>query len=160
MENVAPPLNMDLASVDTSMPLLADGIQDLLIEKAEIKSTRDGKGQYVSLDLKTTDPATSRKGEPLGAGIHVFDNLNLNPTGAATWDIVLRNVAAFTQALEFSPGQARLENGRINAEEWVPTLPGKIVRAKVGYAPAGTSKEGRAFREKNTIELYLKRQQQ
>lgn len=157
--NIAPPLDLDLATVDTSMPLLANGIYDLIIEKAEVKKTNDQRGEYISLDMKTNAPALSQKGDNLGAGIHVFDNINLVPTGKATWDMVARNLGAFTQALGFAPGQAKIVGGRVNSGDWVPSLPGRTIRAKIGFAPEGTNPStGKSFRAKNTVEMYLKQQ--
>ncbi len=154
MNNVtqAPPLDLDLSKVDISMPLLADGTYDFVCEKAEQKATKDGKGSMISLDYKTLNPAKARDGSDLGAGIHVFDNCMVVPTGKGTWDMVARNAGAIIQgARPAMPPGCNLQN----VAQWAPQLVGKTFRLKIGYAPAGTSKDGKAFKEKNTVELYV-----
>jgi len=143
------PLDMDLNSVDLSLPLVADGIYDLRIEKAEIKPTSSG-GAMISLDFVTTAPCTSQKGEPLGAGIHIFDNVNTVPTGKATMDMVVRNVAALVQAAKIQGATMQ------NVPTWVPQLTGRVLRAKVSFQPEGVSKAGKAFKAKNVIASYVK----
>lgn len=149
--NIAPPLDIDLASVDTSMPLLVETIYDLRIDTAEIKKTNDGKGEIVNLVLVTTAPATSKVGEPLNPGVKVFDRAMTTPVGKATWAMVTQNLGAITQAAKLPPGVARLNN----IPEWVPQLVGRTVRCKVGYEPEG-SKNGKSYKAKNTIAAYLK----
>jgi hypothetical protein len=151
---MAPPLDMDLASVDTSLPLLKDGeYYHFVIEKAELKKTNDGKGRFISIDMKTTMPASDIKGQPLGPGVHVFDNQNVVPTGKATWDMIQRNVGAFVQSIEGGVPGARLST----VDQWVPTLPGRTLKAKIGYVPEGVSKkDGKAYKAKNEVLLYVK----
>ena len=148
---VAPPLDMDLNSIDTSMPLLAASIYDLQIQKVEQKQTKLGQPMF-NIDLVTTSPAASQDGQQLGAGIHVFHNLNLQPSGKATWDIVLRNIAAVTQAVGFSGTYGEF------AANGPALLTGKTARVRVAIAPAGTDKNGKAFRAKNEIEIWMKAQ--
>lgn len=149
---MAPPLDCDLATVDISMPLLADGIYDFNIAKAELKPTSSPGGWMVHLDLVTTQPATARTGAPLGAGVHVFNNVNVVPTGKATWDMIKQNVGGLVQAAQFPAGVARLDN----VAQWTPMLVGKVVRAKVVFKPAGVSKSGKSFKEANEIAYFTK----
>lgn len=148
-----PPLDTDLATVDISMPLLADGLYDFNIAKAELKATAAG-GEMIHLDLVTIEPAPSRTGQPLGAGVHVFNNVNSKATGKATMDMVKQNLGALVQAAQFPPGVAGL--GNIPA--WVPQLVGRIVRCKIGYRPAGVSpKNGKAYKEQNEVLFFTKK---
>lgn len=152
-QNIAPPLDMDLNTVDVSLPLLqANEFYDLRIEKAEIKPTAAG-GEMIHLDHVTINPARSNKGEPLGAGIHVFNNVNTKPTGKATWDMVKRGMAELVQSVQGGIGTTAT---LANVPSWVPLLQGKVVRAKVGHEPEGVSKTGKAFKAKNTILFYQK----
>lgn len=148
-----PPLDCDLATVDISMPLLADGIYDFNIVKAELKPTSTPGGQMIHLDLVTIDPTTARTGAPLGAGVHVFNNVNVVPTGKATWDMIKQNVGALVQAAQFEAGVARLDN----VSMWAPMLVGKVVRAKIVYKPAGVSKAGKSFKEANEVAYFTKK---
>lgn len=148
-----PPLDLDLATVDISVPLIADGIYEVRIVKAEVKPTAKG-GRMIHIDHVTTAPAQSRTGTVLGAGVHLFNNVNVVPTGKATWEMIAKSVGSLVQGAEFPPGVARLDN----VDQWAPTLVGKTVWAKVVYKPAGVSPQGKSFKEANEIAYYTKRQ--
>ncbi len=145
---VAPPLDLDLSSIDVSMPLLAAGIYDLQFAKVEPKTTKAGAAM-LSLDLVTTSPAQSQDGAQLGAGIHVFSNINLAPSGKATWEIVVKNIAAVTQAAGL------VTNYGDFAANAPAMLTGKIARCKVDVTPA-VSKDGKTYKAKNEIEVWMK----
>lgn len=147
---MAPPLDTDLGSVDTSMPLVENGVYELRVDKVEIKETSRKDGRFISLDMVTTAPSKGRKGEDLGPGVHIFDNVMCNPTGKGTWDMVKRNLGALVQA-------GAVQGATIgNIDSWVPQLTGRVLKVRVGYEPAGVDRNGKAFREKNTAELYIK----
>lgn len=147
-------MDTDLATVDISVPMLADGIYDLQVSKVEIKPTQTPGGEMISLELTTTAPATSRTGQMLHPGVKIFHNVNTKPTGKATWDMVKQGLGGLVQAAAFPPGVASLGNIPV----WVNQLQGKILRAKVEYAPAGVNaKNGKAFKEKNLIAYFSKR---
>lgn len=144
------PLDLDLNSVDTSMPLLEKGIYDVSVAKVEMKKTSKG-GDMLHFDFVTTAPSKSMKGEDLGPNIHVFDNCNLTPTGKATPEMVVRNIASIAQAAGFVGTLQEFLNGGYM------TLQGRTLRVRVGYEPAGVqAATGKSFREKNTIEMYIK----
>jgi len=148
-----PPLDTDLATVDISMPLLADGVYDFNIAKAELKTTAAG-GEMIHLDLVSIEPAPSRTGQPLGAGVHVFTNVNTKVSGKATWDMIKQNLGALVQAAQFPPGVASLTN----IPAWTPQLVGRIVRCKIGYRPAGVSaKNGKNYKEQNEVLYFTKK---
>lgn len=151
-QQLVPPLDCDLATIDVSMPLLADGVYDVQIAKAEMKSTAAG-GRMIHLDLVTTEPGQARNGSVLGAGVHVFNNVNAAPSGKATWDMVKQNLGALVQAAQLPPGTA----GLANIDAWVPTLVGKVVRVKVGYRAAGVGKNGKSFKEQNEVLYFTKK---
>lgn len=148
----APPLDLDLNTIKTDMPLLADGLYELQFSKVEPKQSKAGQ-PMLSLDLVTTSAAMALTGEQLGAGIHVFDNLNLAASGKATWDMVTRNVASVVQATSLATNWGEF---CANAPA---LLQGQIVRCKVGNEPAGVDKNGKSFRAKNTIVLWMKKGQ-
>jgi len=149
----AMPLDIDLNSVDTSMPLINNNeIVDLTVSKLEKKPTKTPGGQILSLEFKTATPCKSVKGEDLSPGVTVFHNINLVPTGKATADMVVRNIAQFTQAAGFSGTLADFINGGF------ATLQGKVVRAKVAYIPEGPDKTGVLRRAKNEISVFMKAQ--
>lgn len=146
------PLNEDLMSLDTSMPLVDPGIYDLKVEKVEIKLTEKDSAPMLKLELSTTAPAKGTKGETLAAGVRVFDNIMLQPTGKATADMVARRVAMLLQAAVI-PGLGSVPAVKANPN----LLQGAVLRCKVGYERAGTSNTGKSFPEKNVIDLYVKK---
>jgi hypothetical protein len=148
MDNIAPPLDQDLNSIDTSMPLLEDGVYDLQINKVE-KGQSASKVDMLKLDYMTTAPAKSRKQDNLGAGIHVFDQCMLAPSGKSDWNMVLRNVASITQAAGLPGTFGDFTNG-----DYVG-LQGRTIRVKIGFEPEGTDKNGKSFKAKNIIVLYM-----
>lgn len=146
-----PPLDLDLNSVDTSMPLINGGeIVDFIVAKVEKKKTADGKADFLALDLKSTSVAKGLKGDDLQPGVHVYDNVMLAPTGKATWDMVVKNIASVTQGAGIATNLNDFLNGGFSS------LQGASVRAKVGYTPEGPDKKGVHRRAKNEIALYIK----
>ena len=153
----APPLDLDLNTLDTSMPLIAEGsIVDLRIEKVEKKDTSAPGVQMLALDTKTTGPSKAQDGADLGEGIHVFHNLVLAPSGKSTWEIVLRNIAALTQACGLTlPGTTANEQWSALVSN-PAILQGQVFRAKLHVAPEGVDKRGKSFRAKNEISVFMK----
>lgn len=148
-----PPMDTDLATVDTSMPLLADGTYDMKVEKAEIKPTSKG-GSMIHLELSTTQPATGRTGQTLNAGVRVFTNVNTVPSGKATWDQVKQSLGQLVQAAAFPPGVAKLDNVPV----WTPMLIGKVLPTKVIFRPARVDgASGKQYKESNEVAYFLKR---
>lgn len=145
--NMAPPLDMDLGSIDTSMPLLAEGIHEFRIEKSELKQTKLGN-PMLSIQFKTINPAKSIKGEDLGPGITVFNNVNLVPSGKATQEMVNRNMAELVKGCGGGVTYGQLMQGG-------GVLQGRTCKAKVKFVPQGTTKDGKSFREKNEIEFFI-----
>lgn len=155
----AAPLDIDLNTVDTSMPLIADNsIVDLLIDKVTKKDTSTPGVQMLSLDMKTTGPSKAQDGADLGAGVHVFHNINLAPSGKATWEMVGRNIATLTQAAGIViPGTGFNEQLTQLTDNFVAILQGQTVRAKLAVKPAGTNpKNGKSFNAKNEVSVFMK----
>jgi hypothetical protein len=133
------------------MPLIADGsIVDLSFVKVEEKPTKTPGVEMLSLDMVTTGPSKAQDGADLGAGIHVFHNLVLSPSGKGTWDMVARNIASVTQAAGVTTTYGDL------VANPVAVLQGQNVRAKIRVVPEGVTKEGKAFRAKNEVSVFMK----
>lgn len=161
--NGAAPLDIDLGSIDTSMPLLkAEEYYDFVIKKAEVRDTARG-GEMIHVELSTVNPATDMKGASLGAGIMVFDNVNCKAgPGAkpAAAEMAVKNTASLVQAAGFTGYQAFGKTAKEQlaaARQWAPQLNGLTLRARVGYEGPGTSPSGKSFKEKNVITLYVKK---
>lgn len=140
------PLDMDLTTVKTDFPLLADGHYDLVIKKSEVATSSKG-GKMWKLELKTITPALSRTGEQIAPGSTVFDQAMLEATGNSTNEIVQRGVGAVLQAI-LPPGSG-INFG--NIQQNIPTFTGKTLRAQIGYEPAQ-----KGYREKNVVAKYVK----
>lgn len=152
---------MDLGTIDVSRPQIKDQtIADFKVEKWEIKPTEAG-GRMLSLETSTIGPTKSQKDADLGPGIKVFHNLNLVPTGKATWEMVAQNLGEFVQGVGAPvAGTAKIQNGVVNVELWGPMLNGAIFRAKVGFVGEGVNpKNGKAFKAKNEFLLFYKKGQ-
>jgi hypothetical protein len=143
------PLDIDCNSIDTSMPLIEDGVYDLMFKKVEKKQTTSGE-DMLSLDIVTTGPTKSRDQKDLGPGVHVFDNCMFEPLGGSDWDMVTKNIASITQSAGLDTTRNAFINGRYIE------LQGRTFKARIGYAAAGISKKtGKEYKEKNTVSLYI-----
>ena len=59
-------LNIDTNEVDTSRPLLTDGIYPVLVSKAEVTPNKAGTGRNLVVTFSTLEPATSVAAESEG----------------------------------------------------------------------------------------------
>ena len=148
---MAPPLDMDLNSVDTSLPIIQDSdtIQEVQVAECTVGTSKSNL-PMLKLRLDTIAPTTSTEGKPLGPGIPVFETLMLQPSGKSDWGMVTRNVGAVVQGLLGRPVQW----GDFVANA-ATLLQGQTGRVKIGVEPAGTDKNGKAFKAKNVIKLWL-----
>jgi hypothetical protein len=144
------PLDIDLNSIDTSFPLIANGaIADFVVEKIEAGTTK-ANAPMLKLTLKTTSPVASVKGDTLNAGVSVFHNINLSATGKATPQMVAQNIAAFAQAVGLTGSLGEFINGGYMAAQ------GRPVRVKVAYIPEGPDKSGTLRKAKNEVGSFIK----
>ena len=149
--NNASLLDLDLSSVDTSLPLIADReVVDFIVDGVEKKPTTNG-GEMVALKLKSITPTRSVKGEDLQPGVLLFHNINLVPTGKATLDMVVRNLAEVIQAA----GLSGVTYPDFKASRYTE-LQGKQLRVRVAYVPEGPDKKGIVRRAKNEVGLFVK----
>lgn len=145
------PLNCDLTSIDTSRRILNPDRMNLKVDKAEISATNDNQGRYIKLTLVTTDSRKDMKNNEVEPGLMLFDQIMLNPTGKATWDMVNRRLGELVQAArmtgEIRPG---------NADVWFKQLEGRVLISQVDFEPEGVGKDGKRYDAKNVIGRYLK----
>src|ERR1700679_4010636 len=127
-------LDADLATVDTSFPVIKKGLYDLKIVETEVK---ENESKTLMLTYEPLEPTVSDKGENLEAGTRVFDNINLAVTGKAKVSFIKQNVAAFVQALEAPAGWTIRRLMTSN-----PELKGCIIKARVNIQPAGPDSKG------------------
>lgn len=148
------PLTMDFGAVDTSFRVLAAGNYELLTKKAELQDVKaPGTGKFIYLELVNIAPAQDTTGAAVEANsITIFDRINLQPSGKSTWTIVNRSIASLVQSV---PGGIQPAPTPANYDAWVPTLAGKVLKARVDVDPEAT-REGRTYPKKNSIAYYIK----
>ena len=142
-------LDVDLGSVDTSMPLLAPGIYELKVEKAELANTKDGQGRMLNLELSTTAPAQSNTGDDIGAGVRVFHGVLFTPKGKMTADMVKRSMGEVVQSAAMS-----VKLGEI--DQWHKQLEGKVLKTRVVVEPERSGPNGETYRARNSVKAFLK----
>lgn len=115
-------LDEDLSSVDTSMPVLRGNvIHDFEIVNIEVTKSKDGLGDVLRIQLKTTGELLSTKNDTVNAGWTLYNYISLSPKGDYTIDRIRRSLAQFVEAVEGRPGQVNPTDRFI----------GKRVRCKV-----------------------------
>ena len=62
------PLSLTLNDADTSSPILVEGKQPLVIDKAEVVQSKSGKGSFLAVTFKTQEDSMSIKGTKISAG--------------------------------------------------------------------------------------------
>jgi hypothetical protein len=122
--DVADLLSTDLGSVDTSFPLLKEGLYDMAIESCDIVDNKEKTGKNIKIVLRTTADAQSVKGEPLNAGMKLTTYIGLTETEKYGKEAIARNAAGFVQATRFS------KLGPIEQ------FKDEVVRVKVSIRPA------------------------
>jgi hypothetical protein len=157
-ENIAAPLDIDLNTVDTSMPLIAEGsLANFNFKKTELKQTKTPGVDMLAIDLVTTTPTKAQDNADLGPGIHVFHNLVLAPSGKGTWEMVARNVGAVIQNAGIKlEGNGLTEQLAFLRQNHVALLQGQLIGGKVKVVPEGVDKTGKSYRAKNEISVFMK----
>lgn len=154
-----PLLDMDLNTVETTLPMVQAGIYDLVVKESEVIEPTDAQSPPVwKLTLATTTPLQSvptngRPPETIDPGHPLFTQTQLAPTGKATVKMVGQNVAQIIQSVKPPLPGVKLHEIR----QWHKQLEGRMVRCDVICQPAGVNpKTGKAYRAGNRIEQFFK----
>lgn len=143
-ENPLDMLTEDLSDVSTAMPLLKEGLYDLTLAGAEVKPTKDGTGNNLSLTWKTTKVAQDTKGEAIQTGFPLYDTIGMTPSDAYSPENIKRRLAAVAQALGVKTLQP------------FDALVGKVAKIKVIIEPERKDpKTQRTYDASNRIKQYL-----
>lgn len=146
-------LNMDLASVDTSYPLVEGGVYDVRVVSSDIVPMRDAsKGRNWKLVVATTSPVREA-GKPttIEAGHQITTQAALNPTGKAKMQMVVQNVARIVQSAKLTGANMA------TIDQWHKTIEGRVCRVRVEVERNRTDKvTGRVYPPANTISEWLK----
>jgi len=151
-------LDTDLSSIDTSFPVIASGIYDLVIKDSKVEPNKAGDGDLWTVQLATTTPVQTIKGETLAPGQVVFNRMSLKPTDKYTKDAIAKNVARFLQAVKPTVAGIKasdLFDGGIKTK--CKVLAGRMVRAKVDALPEGRTdkKTGKTLDASNEISKFF-----
>ena len=134
----------DLSTLDTSMPLLKEGIYDLLVAKVEVKTNTNGISN-LRLAFRTTQDGFSTTEEPLHKGFPINHSICLTQTGGLTSDMIRRSCASLVQAA-----------GKTNFLP-VSQFEGEIIRCKVRIQPERVDKKtGLEYPASNSISSFVK----
>lgn len=80
------PLSLKLNDADTSMPILVEGKYPLVIDKAEVVSSKSGKGSFLAVTYKTIEDAQGSKGQSISAGFPLIQRYMLPIPGTEFGD--------------------------------------------------------------------------
>jgi hypothetical protein len=80
------PLSLKLNDADTSMPILVEGQYPLIIKKAEVVTSKSGKGSFLAVTYALTEDATSNKGAVISAGYPMIQRYMLPIPGTEFGD--------------------------------------------------------------------------
>ena len=125
-------LDEDVSDVDTSFPLLSEGLYDMEIQEVTEESNKAKTGTNLKIVVVTTKDSVSPKGEALNRGMKLTSYIGLTETEKYNTDSIKRNVAGFVQAVGCG----------ITKVKPFDQFKGKIVRVKVSIRPAGKDKTG------------------
>ena len=142
-------LDEDMSSVDTSIPLIKEGIYTLELTKVEEVDTTDKLGKNLKCKFTLIADAESTDGQIVNKGFPVFHQTLITPKGGMTLDMVKRNLALILQPMGLKTLRDLLAcEGQ-----------GRTVLAKVGIERATKNKEtGKEYPAKNVIKAFLKPQ--
>lgn len=138
-------LNEDLSGVDTTLPLIVEGIYDLAVFKLSKDPSKDGTKENLNIVLHTTETANTTTRDTVQKGFPLFHVISLTPTEKYTVEQIKRKLAEFTQAVGVPS---------INPME---SIVGRVVRTKVIVEPERTNKEtGQTYDARNSVKMFLK----
>lgn len=96
-ENI-PLLDDDLSSVDTSRPLLAEGIYNLRVAELSIKESEGTGNKYINARYELDQDAQSVAGEAISPGFSVFDIIVVSETEKMDADSIRKRLALLQEA--------------------------------------------------------------
>lgn len=158
------PLSDSLESLDTSFPLLEKERYQVIVKKAELTTTKAGPNSRIKLELVTTAPAKSSKGDHLEAGVRIFEGVMCVKSGNSTDDIIKRQVASVVQCFgigsELSNYGSNSMQQIANISAWHKLLEGKdgVVDIDIEAAQSATeARDGKPHPAKNVVVMWVKK---
>lgn len=140
-------LDEDLSSIDTSFPIVKEGIYDLELMTVEEVSTKDQQGSMVKIKFALTEDAQGVSGDVVNKGYPIFHQIVVTPKGGLTMEMVKKSLASVLQPMGMKSLRDLLTAGK----------QGKIVRVKLVVQPERKDKEtGKTYPARNEIKTFLK----
>jgi hypothetical protein len=152
-----PQLDNDLATLDTSRPVLVAGLKDLKLEAIELADNNDKDGKLLKYRVSTTAPDMRTNGEAIPSA-SLFGQISIKATPKFSAKEVERHVGEFCQCFRLAPGLVAPADVWTNelATKLQP-LVGQIGRCRVDVRKERTdSKTGRTYPESNEVVAFLK----
>lgn len=138
-------LNEDLSGVDTSLPIIIEGMYDLEVFSIAKEPSKDGAKENINLVLHTTETASTTTRDVVQKGFPIFHTISITPTEKYSVEQIKRKLAELTQAVGVRS---------INPLE---AIKGRIVRTKIVIEPERTDKAtGRTYEPRNAVRLFMK----
>ena len=138
-------LTEDLSGVDTSLPMIVEGIYDLKVFAIKQEPSKDGAKENIAIVLHTTEVANTTTRDTVQPGFPVFHNISLTPTEKYSVEQIKRKTAEFVQA------------AGVRSIKPFENLLGKLVRTKVIVEPERTDpKTGKFYDARNSVKLFMK----
>lgn len=158
MPNEQELLDTDLGKLDTSFTVIQGGIFDLVIKENTVAPNSANDGDLWTVQLSTTTPTISIKGEQVAPGHTLFHRISLKVTEKRTKEMIGKSAARFLQAVKPAVSGikvADLFNGEIKTK--CKILNGHMVRAKVDAMPEGRTdkKTGKSLDASNEISKFF-----
>jgi hypothetical protein len=76
--------NVDLTTVETGIPLLADGLYEVRVEEMTVAPTKNGDSNMLNIKLSLEQSATTTGGESVSPGFPIYDRIWLGTTDKYT----------------------------------------------------------------------------
>jgi hypothetical protein len=97
-------LSADMSNVDTSYPVLAKGLKELVIAEVKEVDNKAQTGKVLEVHLKTTLPDVNIQAKPgtdnvVQAGFPILHRIGLTPTDKYTIAMIKRAIAIFKEAV-------------------------------------------------------------
>lgn len=91
-------LDQDLTNVDTTFPLLKEGIYNLEVVSLAAVDNKDKTAKNIEIKLKTTAPCNDTKGNEIQPGFGIFYRIPLGQTEKYSIDDIKKKLAIFRLA--------------------------------------------------------------
>jgi hypothetical protein len=118
-------LSTDMSKVDTSFPLIKEGLYDVVVDDISLVDNKAKTGKNIMIKLKTTAQTQDVKGNVMNPGMVLTTYIALAESEKYDKEAIKRNVATFVQSV----GQGITQLAPLDQ------FKGKIVRVKVKVRP-------------------------